>query len=104
MHLTQRQARCSGAGAIGAFVTLAALGVLAGAPAHGRTYDLVVSHGRVMDPESRLDAVRNVGLSDGRIREITTDSLTGRRNIEARGLVVAPGFIDLHEHGQRHGV
>ena len=53
-----------------------------------------------MDPESGLDAVRNVGISDGRIRTISTASLTGKRNIDARGLVVAPGFIDVHEHGQ----
>ena len=53
-----------------------------------------------MDPESGLDDIRNVGISGGKIRAISGDSLAGRQTIEARGLVVAPGFIDLHEHGQ----
>src|ERR1700685_4722029 len=53
-----------------------------------------------MDPESGLDAVRNVGISSGRIRTISPASLPGKRDIDARGLVVAPVFIDVHEHGQ----
>jgi N-acyl-D-aspartate/D-glutamate deacylase len=85
---------------IEAFAVLAMLGALAWGPAHGQTYDLVISHGVVMDPESGLDAVRNVGISDGRILAISTATLTGKQTIDARGLVVAPGFIDVHEHGQ----
>jgi len=53
-----------------------------------------------MDPESGLDAVRNIGISSGSIRALTTESLRGQQVIEAAGLVVAPGFIDLHQHGQ----
>ena len=63
-------------------------------------YDIVVANGRVMDPESGLDAVRNVGIRAGRIDTISQSPLTGARTIDATGLVVAPGFIDLHEHGQ----
>ena len=63
-------------------------------------YDRVILGGRAMDPESKLDAVRNVGLQDGRIAIITSDPIHGRDTIDARGLVVAPGFIDLHAHGQ----
>jgi N-acyl-D-aspartate/D-glutamate deacylase len=63
-------------------------------------YDLVLEGGRVMDPETGLDAVRNVGIRDGKIARISTDALTGRRVVHASGLVVAPGFIDLHQHGQ----
>jgi len=62
-------------------------------------YDRVIFGGRVMDPESRLDAVRNIGLLDGRIAVITTEAVRGRNTIDARDLVVAPGFIDLHSHG-----
>lgn len=68
--------------------------------AAGAGYDVVIRDGRVMDPASGLDAVRNVGIRDGRIRAITSKPLSGREVIEAKGLVVAPGFIDLHEHGQ----
>ena len=53
-----------------------------------------------MDPESALDAVRNLGIRDGRIEEISPNKLLGERIVDATGLVVAPGFIDLHAHGQ----
>jgi N-acyl-D-aspartate/D-glutamate deacylase len=65
-----------------------------------RPFDLVIRGGRVMDPESGLDAVREVGVRDGRVAAIEAGPLAGRRVIDARGLVVAPGFIDLHAHGQ----
>jgi N-acyl-D-aspartate/D-glutamate deacylase len=63
-------------------------------------YELVLDGGRVMDPETGLDAVRNVGIRDGKVVRISSEALSGRRVIHASGLVVAPGFIDLHQHGQ----
>jgi N-acyl-D-aspartate/D-glutamate deacylase len=63
-------------------------------------YDLVLEGGRVMDPETGMDAVRNVGIRDGKIARISSEALGGRRVVHASGLVVAPGFIDLHQHGQ----
>ena len=63
-------------------------------------YDLVILNGRVIDPESRTDAIRNLGISNGTIKAISNGKLTGRTVIDARGLVVSPGFIDLHQHGQ----
>lgn len=65
-----------------------------------QTYDVVIANGRVMDPESGLDAVRNVGIRGGKIRAISVTPLEGKTLFDARGLVVAPGFIDMHEHGQ----
>ena len=73
---------------------------LASSFASAQQYDLVIEGGRVMDPETALDAVRNVGISDGKIVHISEKPLSGRRVIHAAGLVVAPGFIDLHQHGQ----
>jgi len=64
------------------------------------TYDLVLTGGRVIDPFTRLDAVRNVGINNGKIAAISTSPLQGRGTIDVTGLVVAPGFIDLHAHGQ----
>jgi dihydroorotase len=64
------------------------------------TYDLAILNGRVTDPESGLDAVRNVGIRNGKIAAISATPLNGKSSIDAKGLVVAPGFIDLHEHGQ----
>lgn len=69
-------------------------------PALSQTYDVVLRNGRVMDPETKLDAIRNVGIQDGKIAAISADPLTGKTVIDATGLVVAPGFIDLHSHGQ----
>jgi dihydroorotase len=65
-----------------------------------QVYDVVITGGRVMDPESGLDAVRNVGIIGGKIRIISEAPLQGKQTIDAKGLVVAPGFIDLHQHGQ----
>jgi len=63
-------------------------------------YDLVILNGRVMDPESNLDAVRNVGIKGGKIAKVTKRKISGKQTIDAIGHVVAPGFIDLHVHGQ----
>ncbi|HST08021.1 MAG TPA: amidohydrolase family protein [Gemmatimonadaceae bacterium] len=63
-------------------------------------YDRVIVGGRVTDPESGLDAICNIAILDGRIAAVTTERVTGRESIDASGLVVAPGFIDLHDHGQ----
>ena len=64
-------------------------------------YDLVITGGRVMDPETMFDAVANVGIKDGRIAVITNEAISGKETIEATGLVVAPGFIDTHFHWTR---
>ena len=61
-------------------------------------YDVVIANGRVVDPASRRDQIVNVGIIDGKIAAISRATLTGKRTIDAKGLVVAPGFIDLHEH------
>ena len=61
-------------------------------------YDLVILNGRVIDPESGFDAVRNVGVKDGTIVKITKKAIKGAETIDAGGHVVAPGFIDMHNH------
>src|SRR5260370_25873042 len=63
------------------------------------TYDTIIINGRVMDPESGLNAVRNVGIRAGKIAAISSVTLKGAATIDAKGLVVAPGFIDMHAHG-----
>ena len=51
-----------------------------------------------MDPETNFDQIANVGVKDGKIAVITKDKITGKETIDAKGLVVAPGFIDGHQH------
>ncbi len=63
-------------------------------------YDRVILNGRVMDSASGLDAPRAVGIVGGTIRAVSVQSVRGRDTLDARGMVVAPGFIDLHQHAQ----
>jgi dihydroorotase len=77
-------------------VAMLALACAAGA----QEFDVAIANGRVMDPASGLDAVRNIGIRAGKVAAISTQALRGRTVLDAKGLVVAPGFIDLHSHGQ----
>ena len=81
---------------ISAVLAVWPIGIVAQEP----DYDIVLVGGRVIDPESGLDAVRNVGIVGGFIGAITDEGLTGHEVIDVSGLVVSPGFIDLHAHGQ----
>jgi N-acyl-D-glutamate deacylase len=83
-----------------AFVLLA---LMPGVCTSAAEYDLVINNGRVLDPEAKLDAVRNVGIKEGIIALITKEKITGQKSIDATGHVVAPGFIDIHAHGQNIG-
>lgn len=60
--------------------------------------DIAILNGRVMDPETKFDDVRNVCVADKKITAITTDKISGKETINAKGHVVAPGFIDGHVH------
>src|SRR3954447_843489 len=63
-----------------------------------QSYDIVFRGGRVMDPESGLDGIRYVGIQGKKIAAISTRPLRGKVEIDANGMVIAPGFIDLHQH------
>lgn len=66
----------------------------------GPEFDLVIHSGRVIDPDSSLDGIRNVGIRGGRIVAVTAKQIRGTREIDAKGLTVAAGFIDPISHGQ----
>src|ERR1039457_6706685 len=77
--------------------------VLMALPVFAQTYDFVIARGRVLDPASNLYAVRHIGIRDGKIAAVSETTLAAGAElakIDAKGLVVAPGFIDLHSHGQ----
>ena len=84
---------------VSVIVVVAALAGCGGGPSTV-PFDLVLQGGTVMDPASGLNAVRDVGVRDGRIEAVSETALEGARVIDAAGLVVVPGFIDLHRHGQ----
>lgn len=68
--------------------------------ASAQQYDIAINGGRVIDPESGLDAVRHVGIRGGTVAIVSETPLRAKREIDARGHVVSPGLIDLHQHGQ----
>ena len=72
-------------------------------PDHETEYDVVISGGRVIDPDPGLDETCKVGLLGDRIAAVSRSALWGRREINAYGVVVARGFIDLQSHGQAIG-
>lgn len=82
-------------------VLLLLSGPVAGA-AGQQTYDLVLTGGTVMDPETGLAAVRNVGVLGDRIVAVTEEPIAGEVTIDVAGSIVAPGFIDMHAHGQSY--
>ena len=77
-----------------------ALNVLAASTELAQDYDVVITGGSVIDPETQYDDIANVGIKDGRIVEVTQKKITGSESIDAKGMVVAPGFIDTHFHFQ----
>ena len=81
-------------------VVLLVCAVAAACSQSQQQYDLVINGGRVIDPETKLDAVRSVGIVGDRIARVSAQPLTGQTVIDAKGLVVSPGFIDLHQHDQ----
>lgn len=79
-------------------LAFALLGASAAAPVMAQNYDLVILGGRVIDPETGYDRVSNIAVKDGSIALITDEPIAGKREVEASGKIVAPGFIDLHMH------
>src|SRR5436853_7277346 len=89
------------------FLSVAAAAALASpAPVRLRAqqtrYDLVIRGGRVIDPASRLDAVRDVAIAGGRIAAVGANLTNdGVETIDARGKLVVPGLLDIHTHVAR---
>ena len=80
------------------FANILFLALICSTCAHAADYDVAILNGRVMDPETGFDGVRNVGIRGGKIAAITTGSISGGRIIDATGHAVTAGFIDSHVH------
>src|SRR5881275_2829150 len=82
-------------------VLLAAVALAARGPGpQGEQYDLVLMGGRVLDPETALDAKRNVGIRDGRIAAVTASPRGRACSPGGAGIVVTARFIHLHRERQ----
>lgn len=66
--------------------------------AQSEKYDLVFKEARVIDPETNLDAVRYVGINGSKIAAVSVTPIEGKIEIDAKGKVLGPGFVDLHTH------
>lgn len=62
-------------------------------------YDLVINNGFIIDGRLTPGYHGNIGITGNKIMEISKETLAGREIIDAAGLIVSPGFIDLHSHG-----
>jgi N-acyl-D-aspartate/D-glutamate deacylase len=82
------------------FISCSGMNCIRDSSSGTKDFDIVILNGRVIDPESNLDAVSNIGIKEGSVQLITNKDIKGRTSINAEGLVVAPGFIDIHQHGQ----
>jgi N-acyl-D-aspartate/D-glutamate deacylase len=97
---TSRRSLLRNAGAVFALLlSVASVASFAAAAGATEAFDLVLKGGRVIDPETGLDATRDVGIRGDTIAAVSTEPLQGTRVIDASGLVVSPGFIELHQHG-----
>lgn len=70
------------------------------AVAQGRKFDLVIRNGHVIDPRNGIDATRDIAVADGKIALVDA-SIPGEQattTIDAQGLYVTPGLVDLHVH------
>jgi dihydroorotase len=65
-------------------------------------YDLIIRGGRVIDPSVRLDAIRDLAISEGRIAAVEARIAGDAADtIDARGKLVVPGLLDIHTHTAR---
>lgn len=69
-------------------------------PAVAQSYDIVIKGGHVIDPKNNIDAIMDIGVKDGKIEKVAAniDPKQGAQTVDAKGLYVTPGIIDLHAH------
>jgi len=61
-------------------------------------FDIVINNGFLIDTFNKINSKMNIGIIDGKIASISKEHLSGKNEIDANGLIVTPGFIDMHMH------
>ncbi|HNP21120.1 MAG TPA: amidohydrolase/deacetylase family metallohydrolase [Panacibacter sp.] len=69
-------------------------------PVIAQSYDIVIKAGHVIDPKNNIDAVMDVAIKDGKVAQLAAniDGSQAKQVVDAKGLYVVPGIIDLHAH------
>src|SRR5690349_14480979 len=67
---------------------------------HAQQYDLLIRNGRLIDPKNNIDAKLDLALKDGKIAKVagSIPAAQAMKVIDADGLIIAPGLIDIHTH------
>lgn len=64
-----------------------------------QTYDILIRNGRVIDPKNGIDAKMDIAVSEGKIAKVSPQITgTARQTVDATGMIVTPGLIDIHGH------
>ena len=82
------------------FCSIAIALVLPLMPAVAQDIDILITNGHVIDPRNKIDSKLDVAIADGKILEVSADIAEERAKkvIDAKGLYISPGFIDIHTH------
>ena len=60
--------------------------------------ELVINNGLIIDPKNKIFTQLNIAVEDGKVKELSKETLKGDCEIDAAGLCVTPGFVDIHMH------
>jgi N-acyl-D-amino-acid deacylase len=61
-------------------------------------FDIVIKNAKIADPEKQCMTYGNIGISNGKISLIVDKDISGRKEVDAKGHIICPGFIDIHAH------
>lgn len=67
---------------------------------YAQSYDIVIKGGRVIDPKNNIDGIMDIAIKNGRIEKLapSIDAKQANQTVDAKGLLVTPGIIDIHAH------
>ena len=81
------------------YFLLALLSLVVGS-VYAQSYSIVIKGGHLIDPKNRIDALMDIAITDGKVVQVakTIDATGARQVVDAKGMYVTPGLIDIHGH------